>query len=189
MKFLILFFIPFLVILGCENSNNEEQAEETFSDSSYLFGKANYQAPPLSDAVKEQAASWPVLEDYLYEFNNINGSNFEKLQNHSKQLAEYSTSLFKDIPEKINNNQIGSRLVVLETRSKILQQVIFQSNFDTLDIQNSIKELNFAVENFILQLNEKFEKDKIDLQRKDNEEQELKSQKKKIDTIKNNKSL
>lgn len=185
MKFLILFLISLLVIMGCGNSNNEDQAPETFSDSSYIFGNPNYQLPTLSEAVKEQATSWTSLEDYLYEVKNVNGSNFEKLRNHSKQLADYSTSLFKDIPESLNNNQISSRLVVLETRSKLLSQVAYKSAIDTLDIQNSIKELNIAVENFIIQLNEKFEKDKIDLQRRHNEEQELKLQKKKIDTTKN----
>ncbi len=185
MKYLLLFIISFFVILGCGDSKNEDQNQQTFSDSSYIFGNPDYKVPALSGIAKEQAASWTILEDFLYEVKNVNGSNYEKLQNHAKQLAEYSTSLFKDIPDTINNNQISSRLVVLETRSKLLQQVAFQSNFDTLDIQNSLKELNVAVENFIVQLNEKFEKDKIDLQRKDNEQQELKSQQKKSDTTKN----
>lgn len=189
MKFFIVFIISFSVILGCGNSQNEEQSEKSFGDSSYIFGNPDYKVPTLSAAVQEEVSSWTILEDFLYDVKNINGSNFEGLQNHSKQLSDHSTSLFKDIPERLNNNQVNSRMMVLETRSKLLNQVAFQSNFDTLDIKNSIIELNVAVENFIIQLNEKLEKDKIDLQRSSNEEKELKLQKKKIDTTKNNKVL
>ena len=46
-----------------------------------------------------------------------------------------------------------------------------------------ITETNDAVKNLIVQLNEKFQKDRIDLQRIDNEKKELEKQKKFLDSV------
>ena len=48
-----------------------------------------------------------------------------------------------------------------------------------------MEELNLAVKNLIVQLNEKFQKDNIDFQRKEDEENELKKQQRYKDSIMN----
>ena len=50
-------------------------------------------------------------------------------------------------------------------------------------IEANIEEANNAIENLIVQLNEKFQKDGIDLQRIDNEKKELEKQKKFLDSV------
>lgn len=67
----------------------------------------------------------------------------------------------------------------------MLFQTVHQASIDSLKVQNSMEELNLAVKNLIVQLNEKFQKDNIDFQRKEDEENELKKQQRYKDSIMN----
>lgn len=149
------------------------------------FGDKNYTFPELSSPAKVQAVQWGVLEDLLSEAKNLNGSNFQDLKNRSERLTEYSDSLFKKIPDTLNTNMIRSRLMVLKTRSELLFQITHRGTMDSADLQKSVVEMNSAVKNLIVHLNEKFQKDKIDSQRIDDEKKELKQQKKFRDSVMN----
>jgi hypothetical protein len=115
----------------------------------------------------------------------VNGSNYQDLRNRSELLKQYSDSLLKNIPDTLNTKPINSRLLVLKTRSSLLFQTVHQASIDSLKVQNSMEELNLAVKNLIVQLNEKFQKDNIDFQRKEDEENELKKQQRYKDSIMN----
>ncbi len=185
MRFTIFLFVIVGFIISCGNSSEENQNQEPTNDASIIFGYKEYIFPELSAPAKEQAVHWGVLEDFFSEAKNINGSNYEALRTHSERMKEYSDSLFKNIPDTLNTKPINSRLLVLKTRSELLFQTAHQSIIDSSKIQNSVKEMNIAVNNLIVQLNEKFQKDNIDFQRKDDEESELKKQKRYKDSILN----
>jgi len=185
MRFTIFLFLIAGFIFSCGNSSEENQNQKPANDASIIFGYKEYSFPELSAPAKEQAVHWGVLEDFLSETKNINGSNYGALRTHSERLKEYSDSLFKNIPDTLNTKPINSRLLVLKTRSELLYQTAHQSIMDTSKIQNSVKEMNIAVNNLIIQLNEKFQKDNIDFQRRDDEESELKKQKRYKDSIMN----
>lgn len=183
MKYLTILFILFAVPFACKNAADENQTKEKVYDSSILFGNKNYPFQPLSAPAKEQAMHWGIMEDFLLETKKMNGSNYDALRNHSERLKEYTDSLFKKIPDTLNTNPINSRLLVLKTRSELLYQTAHQSYIDSLKLQNSITELNVALNNLIFQLNGKFQKDNIDSQRKSDEETELKKQKRFTDSV------
>jgi len=183
------FIIPVLLIIGftfsCGNSSEENQNQSASVDTSIIFGNKDFEFPPLSPPAKEQAVHWGILEDFLSEAKNVNGSNYEDLRNRSELLKQYSDSLLKKIPDTLNTKPINSRLLVLKTRSAILFQTSHQATIDSSKVQNSMEELNVAVINLIVQLNEKFQKDNIDFQRKEDEENELKKQQRYKDSIMN----
>lgn len=185
--FFMKFIIPILLIIGfifsCGNSSEEKQNQSSSIDASIIFGNKGFDFPKLSAPAKEQAVHWGVLEDFLLEAKNTNGSNYEDLRNHSELLKQYSDSLLKNIPDTLNTKPINSRLLVLKTRSALLFQTAHQAIIDSLKVQNSMEELNVAVKNLIIQLNEKFQKDNIDFQRKEDEENELKKQQSYKDSI------
>lgn len=54
-------------------------------------------------------------------------------------------------------------------------QVAHQASIDSSKVQNTVEELNVSVKNLIIHLNEKFQKDNIDFQRKEDEDTELKN--------------
>lgn len=181
------FCIPVLIVIGflfsCGNNSEENQIELPTPDSSITFGNKNYEYPTLSAPAKEQAVKWGVLEDLISEAKQVNGSNYQDLRNHSERVREYSDSLIKNIPDTLNTKPINSRLLVLKTRSQLLFQEAHLVTMDSLNLQNSVEDLNTAVTNLITHLNEKFQKDAIDFQRKDNEESELKKQKRFRDSV------
>lgn len=171
--------IPILILFGflisCGNaSENVETAP--LSDNSIIFGVKDYNFPQLLPAVREHIVHWAVFEDFMVEAKNINGSNYDALRNGSELLKMYSDSLFAKIPDTLDTNLIRSRLLVLQTRSAVLDQLAHQSTIDSSATQNAIAELNVALENLVVQLNEKFRKDQIDFQRRDDEQSELQKQ-------------
>lgn len=184
MKFIIPILSFVLIAFSCGNSE-EQNIEAPNNDASILFGDKNFDFPPLSAPAKEQAIRWGVLEDFVAEAKNANGSNYHDLRNRSELLKQYSDSLLKKIPDTLKTNPITSRLFVLKTRSELLFQTANQSSIDSTKLENSIDDMNVALKNLIVQLNEKFQKDGIDFQRKDNEANELKQQKRYRDSIMN----
>ncbi|CAM3348965.1 hypothetical protein AEQU2_01260 [Aequorivita lipolytica] len=183
------FIIPLLLVVGfvfsCGNAADENKNQTPSNDASIIFGNKDYEFPQLTPPAKIQAVRWGILEDFLTEAKNANGNNYQDLRNRTEYLKEFADSLFKKIPDTLNTKPIHSRLVVLKTRSELLFQASHQGTIDSVKVQQSLEAMNTAVTNLIVQLNEKFQKDYIDFQRKEDEDNELKKQKRYKDSIMN----
>ncbi len=181
------FIIPLLMVVGfaisCGNTSEDNTNKAPTNDASVIFGTTNYSFPQLSAPAKKQAESWTVLEDFLAEAKNANGTNYQDLRNRAEHLQEFADSLYKKIPDTLNTKPINSRLLVLKTRSELLFQASHQATIDSAKVQQSLDQMNTAVKNLIIQLNEKFQKDNIDFQRKDDEDRERKKQQRTKDSI------
>ena len=73
--------------------------------------------------------------------------------------------------------------MVAKTRALLLQQEVHKARIDSSQLQIQIDEMNMATKNLIIQINEKFQKDDIDFQRKDDENKEIEKQKKFLDSV------
>lgn len=184
MKYKLLLVSVVFWIFSCGDSS-EEKDENPLDDTSMVFGEDGHNFPQLSEQTKQQAVQWGVLEDFLSVAKNLNGSNFQDLRDRSERLQRFSDSLVKSVPTAFDTRPINSRLIVLKTRADLLFQTSHQDFIDSTGIQNTIFEMNSAVDNFIIHLNEKFQKDKIDSQRKETEEMELKKQQRFKDSVMN----
>ncbi|SDW25551.1 hypothetical protein [Aequorivita viscosa] len=185
MKFIIFLLALAGLLFSCQNTTKENEKEETHHETSIVFGDSDFSFPELSAPAKQQAIQWGVFEDILAETKKLNGSNLRTLKNRSERLSEYSDSLFKKVPDTLNTNQIRSRLLVVKTRAEVLKQAAHSEILDSAALQNSVSEMNGAVKNLIVHLNEKFLKDKIDSQRLENEKMELREQQRYKDSIMN----
>ena len=181
----VIFCIFTLVITGisCQNSIDETENEEKGNENALTFGDPSFTFPELSAPLREQPINWGRLEDILMVSRQLNGSDFQALKNYAEQLTEYSDQFSREIPPSINTNQIRSRLLVLKTRAQLLKQISHRGTIDSSDLQQSVIEMNDAVATLILHLNEQFQKNRIDLQRKENERKELMDQKSFRDSI------
>lgn len=178
-----IFLICFLLI-SCGNSSEETKTQQPpHNITSRLYGDANFVFPKLTSEAKLEVSHWGAYEDFDMEAKSINGNNIEALQIKTSQLVSHIDSLTKKIPDTLNTRAIFSRVIVVKTRSQLLEQEVNKSRIDSLQVQNYLNEMNISVKNLIVQINEKFQKDAIDLQRIDNEKQELKKQKKFIDSV------
>jgi hypothetical protein len=73
--------------------------------------------------------------------------------------------------------------MVVKTRTQLLNLEVNKAHFDSVRLQDYFKEMNISVRNLFIQINEKFEKDAIDLQRVDSETKELALQKEFMDAV------
>jgi|SRR5690554_163298 len=165
-----------IVLFACENSDRKEEDTAFIEQVPVLYGEETYDFPELSKLAKEQVDHWGVLEDLISEIKDLNGSNYIQLRARSENVKEYSDSLANSIPETLNTNPINSRLLVLKTRAALLYETAHLTAVDTTNLQNAVAELNLAVDNLVMHFNEKVQKDRIDLQRKENETRELEKQ-------------
>jgi len=183
MKSLFLLFISFILI-SCKNTSEENTEIITPQElNTSFYGNVNFKFPPLSETAKTEVMHWSVFEDFEVQAKSINGKTIEAIKTKSKQMVSQLDSLTKKIPDTLNTKAIYSRVIVAKTRASLLNQEVNKAHIDSIRLQNYLDEMNISVENLIIQINEKFQKDAIDLQRIDNEKQELENQKKFLDSV------
>ena len=183
MRFFIFFFVS-LFIFACGN-NTEEQVQETSMQKINFskYGNTDFKLPPISEDARAEVIHWGAFEDLEEEAKTINGHTIEVIQGKSKLMVSHIDSLFKKIPDTLNSPVIYSRLIVVKTRSQILNQEVNKAHLDSVRLQEYFNEMNISVKNLFTQINEKFEKDAIDLQRVDSENKELELQKQFLDSV------
>lgn len=152
-------------------------------NDSLLYGMDEFSFQPLTQNVKEQIENWGVYNDFYNEASTLSGLKLEQLRLKVDKLLSHTDSLTKKIPDTLFTNAIYSRLIVVKTRVKLLKQEASRDEVDKPMVENYISETNRAVDNLIVQLNEKFLKDNIEYQQKENEKQELEKQKRFLDSV------
>jgi len=172
-------------MLSCGDSSQEDELLGTVVQDTLRYSIKKYSFPPLSSNAREQIENWSVYDDFYAEASTLNGLNLENLRLKTTKLLSHTDSLSKKIPDTLFTSAIYSRLVILRTRVELLKQEVNRDRdvVETQRIEANIQETNNAVKNLIVQLNEKFQKDGIDLQRIDNEKKELEKQKKFLDSV------
>ena len=182
--FILLLLLVSFSITSCKNSSEENKTQLPNQEIiSYLYGDTTFVFPELTTEAKLEVSHWGAYEDFDIEAKAINGNNIEALQIKTSQLVSHIDSLTKKIPDTLNTRAIFSRVIVVKTRSQLLEQEVNKSRIDSIQVQNYLSEINISVKNLIVQINEKFQKDAIDFQRIDNEKQELEKQKKFLDSV------
>jgi len=169
----LIVFMSCFVIVSCKKASKDSQEIEIVELGNDIYGTKSSIIPVISEKAKIYGVQWLGFEDFEIEFRSLNGSTLEQLRTKSERLVQYSDSLTKKIPDTLNSISISSRLVVVRTRGNLLFQEVHKSRLDSLRLENAIDEMNVAVTHLILQLNEKFEKDEIDLQRKEADDNDL----------------
>ncbi|GHC45330.1 hypothetical protein [Ulvibacter litoralis] len=184
MKFLpLLIILSTLLLVSCENTSEDNVSNQDVKTTSSLFGSKKTVFTSLSENAKMYMMQWGAFEDFEKEAKNLNGSTIESLKEKSERLVLQVDSLSKRIPDTLKTEAITSRVMVVKTRASILKQELFMGQVDSARLQTQIAEMNTATNNLIIQINEKFQKDNIDFQRKDDEKKELEKQKQFLDSV------
>ena len=171
-------------VVSCGNFSEEIKEEPVeIQAKKDTYGSSINVIPSLSDQAKIHTQQWSVFEEFEENVRSISGSTKEKLRTTSERLVRFTDSLATKIPDTLNSTLISSRLTVVMTRAHLLNQEVQKARVDSLKLEIAITEMTNATANFIVQLNEKFEKDAIDFQRRDNEEKELEKQERFLDSV------
>ena len=183
MKYLILILFS-LIVFSCGNSPEESiQNPIPQKINSSIYGNAEFKFPTISANARAEVIHWGAFEDFEEQAKTINGNNLEALQDKASLMVSHIDSLIKKIPDTLNTPVIFSRVIVVKTRTQLLNQEVNKAHLDSVRLQEYFNEMNISVKNLIIQINEKFEKDAIDLQRVDNEKKELELQKQFLDSV------
>ena len=175
MKYLFLFS---LLIFACGKS--PEETTQNLSTQNYnlsTYGDTLFIVPSLPDNVRSEVIQWGAFEDFEEQAKTINGITLEMLKNKSNRMVSHIDSILKKIPDTLNTPIIYSRLLVVKTRTHLLNQEARKVHLDSISLEKKLIDLNISVKNLFVQINEKLEKDQIDLQRNNNEKIEIESQK------------
>lgn len=182
--YLIAFFIVGIIISACGNSTEETIVQNDLKQESIiLYGDKSFAFPSLTNKAADQITQWGVFEDFEAEIKSINGKTIEELQSKMERILTQVDSLTNNIPDTVYTQSLFSRIIVIKTRTSLLNQELNKDRIDSIRLQSYISEVNVSMKNFIIQINEKFLKDDIDSQRKEDEEKELKKQKRYLDSI------
>jgi hypothetical protein len=182
--FSILILFSGLLFLSCENTVEEENLQQPdIADPGVNYGNKSFVFPDLSEEAKEAVAKWSPFEDFETEVRSINNQTIVDLRNKTERLQSHTDSLTKKIPNELFTNPIYTRLIVVHSRVKLLHQAVRKDRADSTQIQNYMSELNSATRNLLLQINEKFQKEAIDEQRKEDEQKELEKQQRFLDSV------
>jgi len=173
-----------LIIYACGSPSEELQEEDTeMIDQNSRYGVLDYQFPVLSTAARQQIDEWTIFSDFEDEAKKINGSTLADLKTTTERLLTHTDSLASKFPDTLNTLAISTRLILVKTRSHVLEQELNRDRLDSAKIQNDIRELNTSVKNFIFRLNAEFKKNAIDMQLQENEKNELEKQQRFLDSV------
>ncbi len=181
-----IFSISALVFFAISCGNNSEEnvvQTDINQENSSIYGNKDFVFPKPSNKAADQITQWGIYEDFQTEIKSINGKTIEELQSKMERITGHVDSLSKNVPDTLFTQSLHSRIIVIKTQTSLLNQELTKDRIDSVRLQNYIKEVNISVKNFIIQINEKFLKDDIDLQRKEDEKKELEKQKRFLDSI------
>jgi len=177
------FFASILLFASCEDvTQTEAKTQEVKKDTAH-YGKENFHFEKLSPQADDIIKDWPVFKDFKGVSINLYNSTFEELARKSGLLLTITDSLSKSIPDTINSKAIQSRLVVVKTRMELLNQEVKLGKPHPEKVELYISEAYKAINHFVVQINEKLQKDGIDIQRSADEAAELKKQQRARDSI------
>ncbi|MCR9182669.1 MAG: hypothetical protein NXH73_07060 [Flavobacteriaceae bacterium] len=156
---LILILSAFLV--SC-NTSKEENGNQSNSEIDLNLPQLDSRFPLLSAQAQNQITSWQYFKEFENDLKRINQGNVRDYRAETERMVAVSDSLLKNIPEDLNTNSISSRMRVLNVRVKLLDETLHQPTVKTDVITENLKETNTAFSNLIIQINELFEKQRID---------------------------
>ena len=169
-----------LVILTCVlfffySCKNKEQAEVVEGIQEIVEVTTTVlQLPDLSPEARNAIGNWQRFQEFENDLKRINQGEIRQFSRETERMAAVADSLQISIPETLNSNAVSSRMRVVNTRVKLLNEALHQKGSDSLRVWNNLIETNLAYTNLLHQINEKFEKQRIDAMAKTDENLETK---------------
>lgn len=171
--------------MSCEDTpaNESHQTDAQGTDSSNVLGNASLQIPRIINRGQVIVDDWSIFDDLETELVQINSLPLPDVRSRMERLVLFGDSLSKTIPDTLGVQPVTSRILVLNTRIRLLNQAVNSARPKDSLIKVRFNELNESWGFFKIQINEKLQKDLIDTQRREDEKAELEKQRAKLDSI------
>lgn len=162
MNFKNILVIAFISGFLFSCNSNTGVNEDVSDDLEIKIPATEVDFPKLSADAMDKITSWQYFQEFENDLRQINRGNVRSYRSETERMAAVADSLLKNIPETLNTNAISSRMRVVNVRIKLLEETMHQPNAKLEIITNHLNETNAAFSNLIIQINEKFEKQRID---------------------------
>lgn len=183
MKYFSIVVLLIIFFSSCEDSSQNKEITLDPMEDTTRYGKDPFTFPTLTPKSETLVQDWPIFRDFQRVSYNIQNIPISDIRPRSHNLLAHTDSLIKNIPDTLYSPAIESRLLVIKTRLHLLFQETKKGKPSPENLNLYISELHTSINNFVTQINEKVEKDEVDLLHKDDEEKELAKQKKAMDSI------
>jgi hypothetical protein len=168
-----LFTAVFFVAIACGGTSEgaDAQAQESIVPikDTTRYGVEPFQFPELSAQAETIIEDWPVFKDFKRISLNLQNVAVEDLKFRSKNLLVQTDSLAASLPEILDSPIITARLLVIQTRLQLLHQETKKGTPKTQELETHLTNLRLSIEEFVLHVNEKLEKDALDKNRRNKE--------------------
>tara|TARA_R100000935_G_scaffold58798_1_gene98037 strand:- start:3292 stop:3867 length:576 start_codon:yes stop_codon:yes gene_type:complete len=160
MKISLWILILFLMV-GCKKKTNDSSSEKDRKEIQAALTQklepSNAEVMLLPEA-QEITNEWLAYITAQSEIENLNNYTLNDVIANTSPITEIMKSLQESVPVRLRSNAVKARLVVLVTKSKVLQQLAKKRELDPKEISKTAKELSVEWNNFKIQLNELFQK-------------------------------
>lgn len=148
-----------LVFFSCVDEERIPMPDPTDSSTKYNLPETEFvkQLPVTENAT----AQWTVFHELKSTLASIPKADLQEIRTQSEKMMYYSDSLMKQIPASLETMPIKSRLDVVHSRLALFKQTSNKILVDSLELKKDYKESVAAFNTLLHQINEKFDKDAI----------------------------
>lgn len=169
---------------SCNSGTQQSQEQQSSTqDSTAFYGSASVMLPKINPAATPIVNDWSIFDDFENELVALNTLSLAEIRSRSERLVTFSDSLVKTVPDTLAEQSVISRMTVLKTRVRLLDQAVNSERPKAAVISECFTELNMALANLKIRINEKILKDRINLDRKESEAAEREKQQAILDSI------
>lgn len=148
-----------LLAMGCnQNKDSKSQEPQTAKDTTAFNQKlelTNQQVLLLPGASKI-TSEWLAYITAQSEIENFKNYTLNDVISNARPIAEIMKNLKETLPDSLKATPVESRLSVLLTNAKVLEQLSQQRNLPAKKITATAQEIPAEFNNFKIQLNELF---------------------------------
>ncbi len=156
MRLLIVILIG-LSIVSCkqkkETENREQEIDTTALAQTITIPRE--QVILLPEA-REQVVKWVNYITAQNEITNLRSATLNQVIENARPLAQIMESLQNSVPDTLQSKAVNTRINVLVTKAKILEQLAARRKKDPEEIKKTVEEIPVEFNNFKIQLNELF---------------------------------
>lgn len=153
----LLLLLPFF--WSCDqNTNQEDITGETMVDTTAYNRQLDLPREEviLLPEVRELTVDWLAFVTAESEIRNFDNYTVNDVISNATPIAEIMNSLRETLPDSLKATAVESRLAVLYTKGKILEQRAQRRTTDPEEIANIAEQIPRDFNNFKIQLNELF---------------------------------
>jgi len=158
MKFLFLFLGLSFFSFSCKSDIQDVSQDDSLQDSITLLPQNSQRTiqVTLQKEPQELVATWLAYITAQDEMEALKDADLQTIVDKSPSYSKIMVELNTTVPGRLQGKAVKARLVVLVTKTGILEQLTKRQTLDATEVKRLASEIQQDFENFKLQLNELF---------------------------------